>query len=75
MPREIMVITEETITRTKIIIRIVTIMARTVAETTGVTVRSTLTVIVKETVTELMLTAKSLTSLFKRQSHQLRFHS
>ena len=35
----------------------------------------TLTVIVKETVTELMLTAKSITSLFKRQSHQLRFHS
>ncbi len=42
-----MVITEETITRIKIIIRIVTIMARTLAETTGVTVRSTLTVIVK----------------------------
>lgn len=70
-----MVITEETITITKISIRIVTTMARTVAETTGVTVRSTLTVIVKETVTELMLTAKSITSLFKRQSHQLRFHS
>lgn len=70
-----MVITEETITRTEISIRIVTTMARTVAETTGVTVRSTLTVIVKETVTELMLTAKSITSLFKRQSHQLRFHS
>ena len=75
MPKEIMVITEEKITRTKISIRIVTIMARTLAETTGVTVRSTLTVIVKETVIELMLTAKSITSLFKRQSHQLRFLS
>ena len=33
-----MAITEETITRTEISIRIVTTMARTVAETTGVTV-------------------------------------
>ena len=70
-----MVITEEKITRTKISIRIVSIMARTVAETTGVTVRSTLTQIVKETETELMLTAKRITSLFKRQSHQLRYKS
>ena len=75
MPKEIMVITEETITRTEISIRIVITMARTVTEIIRVTVKSTLTVIVKETVTELTLTAKSITSLFKNQSHQLRFHS
>ena len=50
-------------------------MARTVTEIIRVTVKSTLTAIVKETVTELTLTAKSITSLFKNQSHQLRFHS
>ena len=75
MPKEIMVITEETITRTEISIRIVITMARTVTETIEVTVKSILTVIVKETVTELMLMAKSITSLFKSQNHQLRFHS
>ena len=53
MPKEIMVITEETITRTEISIRIVITMARTVTEIIRVTVKSTLTVIVKETVTEL----------------------
>lgn len=58
MPKEIMVITEETITRTEISIRIVITMARTVTEIIRVTVKSTLTVIVKETVTELTLPAK-----------------